>query len=137
LKKVTTLICLLAAGLVAGCGGGSKTVTQPATTPAATPTTPTTTAPAAGSSMGTAGAMPSSGNFDATQQQVLREIEAKVDTAASANGLTHVVSHCSADSPSQVTCSVRGTRSDGTQGNETDVIKVDQQTGNLTLVSQQ
>jgi hypothetical protein len=36
-----------------------------------------------------------------------------------------------------VTCSVRGTRSDGTQGNETDVIKVDQQTGNLTLVSQQ
>jgi hypothetical protein len=136
LKKVTTLICLLVAGLVAGCGGGTKTVTTPTTTPAAAPTT-TSTTPAAGSSMGTAGAMPASGNFDATQPQVLREIESKVDTAASANGLTHVVSHCSADSPSQATCTVRGTRSDGTQGDETDVIGIDQQTGNLTLISQQ
>jgi hypothetical protein len=133
--------------VVAGCGDKEKkTVTEQTSTPT-TPSTPTTTStpstetsttPAGGDSMGTVPDDASSGGaFDATQDKVLRAIEGKVETAASANGLSHVVAHCSADAPDQVTCTVTGTTSSGAQGDETDVIKVDQDTGDLTLVSQQ
>jgi hypothetical protein len=61
LKKVTTLICLLAVGLLAGCGGGgNKTVTTSAATPPATPATPATTTPGS--------TTPSNGNVAMPQQ---------------------------------------------------------------------
>ena len=143
MKRYSIIVCcLLALGLLAGCGGGgSKTVTQSSSTPASTTpssTTPSTTTPSGGEQMGTVpqSASSSGGQFDATQSSVLRQIEAKLDTIASSKGLRHVVTHCSADSSTQATCTLKAVRPDGSQGNETDVISVDPNTGALNLVSQ-
>jgi cytoskeletal protein RodZ len=136
LKKFATCGCVVALGLLAGCGSSdTKTVTQASTTPP--PAAPATTTPSSGDSMGTVPQnMATGGEFDATKEDVLRAIEAKVESAASANGLTHVVAHCTADSPTRATCVVTGTNASGQQGDETDVIAIDQNDGSLTLVSQ-
>jgi predicted small lipoprotein YifL len=137
LKRLLTVVVSIAAlAALAGCGSsGTKTVTtkQPAATSTPTTTQPTTT----NQSMGTVPQnMSSGGTFDAQDPAIQRQVEADADTAASNNGLTHVVTHCSADSSTQLTCSVRGTRPDGTQGNETDTIGIDPQTGHETLINQ-
>ena len=141
MKTISALVCLLAVGLLAGCGDSeTKTVTQPAaapttteTQPTTTSTEPTTTQPSNTEMQGPAGTMgpPPGGNkYDATDPTVLDHIETALKAYAASKGIPGAQVDCEGVSPAEASCEI----SNPANGRSvTATVAVNQQTGKLTI----
>src|SRR4051794_1437435 len=140
MRIITALACVVALGLLAGCGSSdTKTVTTTAstpttTTPPATTTPPTTTTPTGTDMQGPVGTMgppPQNTKYDATDPTVLSHIEAALKDYVATKGIKNAQVKCTGVTPSQAKCQVTNPANGKSV---TATVAVNQTTGKLRIV---
>jgi hypothetical protein len=136
-KLLAAVVCI--AGLVAGCGSGSKTSTTSKSTSASGKSAPGTSGSPAIASVAqaalTMGPPPAGSRYNAVDHAFLQRLATILGHQLEGRGLSGVNVTCTASIASRATCNATGTSVQGQASSGTLTVGIDRTTGQLRFGS--
>lgn len=132
MPRTKLIAAVWVAGLLAGCGGGSKTPTIPSGNASTNGSVAGEGALSHTGPVGTMGAT-GSGGLNATNPDVLRQIDSRLVTYYTAKGFTGVTAICKGTNATSASCRITGTSSAGQTSSAVVTLALNQATGLLKV----